>query len=98
MAEDMRNRTPILSSKAGSSASSVSSQKPSQDIASCKLSIAHCYARSISDPSFSFSLAKISHDLTYGEWKREASERRYSRQLLAALSPFSGYHKEPFDD
>ena len=45
------------------------------------------------DPSFSYSLAKISHDLTYGGLMQIASERRCLPQLLKELSPFSGYHE-----
>ena len=98
MASATRKQTPILYSEAGSFSLSASSQRPLRATPSLKSSTSRFSPRSTPDPLFSFSLAKISHDLTFGEWKSIPSERHYSRQLLKALSPFSGYHREQTDD
>jgi hypothetical protein len=80
MAKASRNRTPSWFSPAELSVSSVNSQKLSLDIANCVPSMARYCGRSIRDPSFSFSLARISLGLSFPELKLDLFERRYLRQ------------------
>ena len=78
----MVSRNQILSSFFARelSASSVNSQRRSLDIVNCLPYMARYCGRSIRDPSFSYSLAKISHDLTFGDSKCTRSARRSSPQ------------------
>ena len=91
MALAMRKQIATLSSTPESSASSASSQKPLRDTPSLKSSTNHSFKRSMRDPSFSYSLAKISHDLTYGELKPIHFAKRSWRRLQRALLPSEKY-------
>jgi len=80
MAKVTHNQILSLFSPAELSVSSANSQKRSLDINNCVPSMARYCGRSIRDPLFSYSLAKISHDLTCGDLKHLLSARRFLRK------------------
>jgi hypothetical protein len=85
MARAMRSQIATLSSKVESSALSASLQRPLEGIANCKRSTPLSYARSIKDPLFSFSLARISLGLTCGDWRLVRFAKPSSRPVGESL-------------